>query len=102
MDFVTLWTEIPLKEQNYKAVMQELISVLILITFAENVSLLLWQLAVITQTVSADILLMINVFVFPLSLSTESRLSPSGWPVQAAGLGGAKGPALVQTPQEPR
>lgn len=32
---------------------------------------------------------------------TESRLPPSGWPFQAAGLGGAKGPALVPTPQEP-
>lgn len=39
---------------------------------------------------------------FPLSVRAESRFSPSGRHFQAAGLGGAKGPALVQTPQEPR
>lgn len=35
-------------------------------------------------------------------LPTEPRLPPSGRPLQAAGLGGAEGPALVQAPQEPR
>lgn len=35
-------------------------------------------------------------------LHAEPRLPPSGRPLQAAGLGGAEGPALVQAPQEPR
>lgn len=40
--------------------------------------------------------------LFSPLVHAESRFSPSGRPFQAAGLGGAKGPALVQTPQEPR
>lgn len=31
----------------------------------------------------------------------EPRLPPSGRPLQAAGLGGAQGPAMVPAPQEP-
>ena len=42
------------------------------------------------------------VNLFSAFVRAESRFSPSGRPFQAAGLGGAKGSALVQTPQEPR
>lgn len=44
-----------------ETVMQEHISVLI-VTFAENVSLQLWQFAVFTETSSADVLLIISAF----------------------------------------
>lgn len=54
-----------------------------------------------TKYIKCDVLAL-PAFIYSSFVHTESKFPPSGRPFQAAGLGGAKGPALVQTPQEPR